>query len=235
VFQGSVRDRGFDVETAGLQGSRRLTARLLGPDGAQLDAMTREVVFDDRPPDRLRFLNLPAGPIVPGTKALDLQAEGSAPSGIRSVAFFLGEPQDGKRPEGAKPIPARPLNDGRTRWGATVPLPAAPEPGRQAISVEFTSEVKKVAIRTGFLEFPAPPPPPPPVVDAAKQGAPKKDEPTTGTITGTLREGTRPQRQVDVVLVETDPQDKAKEKSRVAKTDVAGKFTFKDVRPASAW
>jgi len=122
------------------------------------------------------------------------------------------------------------VNGDRTLWAGSVPLPADPGPEPQAIGVEFVSNVDKVAIQTDKVEF-QPPPPPPPPEKGAKEGAAKKEEgPKTGTITGTLKEGPRPQRQLTVVLYEFDPQDKPKEKAR-AKTDDAGKFSFKDLEP----
>lgn len=227
VLEGSVTDPEVPLDVRGLRDKRWLVVRLLDADGKPLDQTRRELIFDNGPPEGIRILDLPTGPVKPGLAQLPVRASGRSVSGIESVRFFLGEPAKGAPPAGAALIRAEPGNADATIWRAAVPL-SGKEEGPVAISVEMINGVGISGFATETVTFERPPAP---VVAQAKNEAPP-EPPKPGKIRGTLKEAWRPQPGLDVVLIEGDEQGKLKEKSR-AKTTPDGRFEFSDLAPGT--
>lgn len=188
-----------------LVGTRVLLARLLDANGKELARNRREVTFDGRRPQGVRFLDPPAK--VPADKPLSLKAASDLPvSGVKEVHLFVGKPANDAPPPNAVLIEAKPA-DGRTEWAAAVPLDGTKGP--LDVSVRVTSKAGLVGFATVTIER----------VDAADL-----NKPEPATVRGKLLEGTLAQPGLTVTLLD----DKGKENAK-AKTKDDGSFAFPDL------
>jgi hypothetical protein len=206
AFEATVRDWAVVLDTGRIRGPREVRARLLDAQGRELQLAARSVVLGDEAPSEVRFVD-------PPEKAwrgmpLVLRARGGdAVVGIKEAAFFVGKPVANKAPETATLVPAVPLDQSKSLWGAKLPLPVDGK-GPTPISVRFINSVGLTSFATITVDL----------LEANPALTAK------GTIKGTLLEGDRPQAGLDVVLTDEKGAEKAK-----VKTKADGTFEFTDL------
>jgi hypothetical protein len=210
-FDTLLRDWRVPFEAVPVRGERVVQARLLDAEGRDLvpPAYTR-VLFDDRRPERVEFVDLPrqAKRDVP----LQLKATGiDNGSGIKEVIFFLGRPtDDGKLPPNVVKIEGTPSATDADLWVAPIHWPD--RKGPIEVSVQFTNRLNLSTFAKGTVEL----------VDFD----PEKTAP--GTIEGTVVEGPRPQAGLKVELL-----DAKGKKLFETKTKEGGTFAFTNVPPGN--
>jgi hypothetical protein len=206
AFEASISDWQVLLDTTNWRGRHVLKARLVDPQGRELQHSLHELIVDDTPPEETRFV----APPLQAQKgvSLKLEARGRDPeSDIVAVHFFVGEPADGKAPPRAETVPAT-LHVRRGVWTALVPLPESA--GRTPVSVQFTNRVGLTRTATTTLEL----------LDV---------DPTSlrpGAILGKVFEGPRPQPNLVVVL-----QDAAGNEQAQTRTQTDGAFRFEALLP----
>ena len=205
LFEASVTDWKVDLDTTGIVGSRRLEVALLGDQSQSLATANATVVFDDSPPENVRFVNPPA--VASNMVALPLVVTGNDPeSGIGSVDFFLGKPVDGALPKDAKTTAAEPTDPARQNWKVQLPVTGAAGP------TDITAQVTN---RVGLSTY----------ASISVQLSDKVPVPPT-QIVGRVFEGELPQAGLEVVLAD----EKGKQQAKV-KTGADGRYAFTDVKP----
>jgi hypothetical protein len=205
-FEAAVRDPALTFDVRQIRGRRELRARLLNAEGDAVSQDALTVAFDDRPPAGVKLVDVPRFALK-GTP-LELRAVvGSTGADIQKVVMFAGRPADGKLPPGAVAAEARPTDFSRTSWSAKLPVPDEKK-GPLDVSVQFVSGVGLSSFDTATVE----------IVETVPQ------EP--GELQGRVVEGTRPQADFDLVVVDA----KGAEKGR-AKTDRSGRFAFPSLPP----
>jgi hypothetical protein len=220
-FNTAVRDWEIKPDTLGLYGERELRARLFDSAGGiirvrtlqgdkNLEAVYARVTFDGTPPENVKFGSFP--PKLLRGAPLTLTATGRDPeSQIREVAFFLGKPTpDRKPPPNAELVPATAEGE-EPVWTAKLPAPTD-QKGTFDVSVQFVNNAGLHTIETVRIELVDPPP----------GGA------NTGSIAGTVLEGTIPQPDLEVTL--WDAQRTLKGTTR---TNAKGEFLFENVPPGA--
>lgn len=211
-FEASIQDVSIPLNTSGIRGRRLLRALLFDRTGSEIDEAEMAVVFDDSPPDKVRFFDVPSQALK--DKPLALRASGSdSESGIAKVNFYLGKPVDDKMPATAMPVEATPTNDDKTEWTAKLQLTGILR-GPTDVTVQFINGVGMSTFATTTIDL----------VDAADNKGP-------GKIKGTVVEGGRPQGGLTVVL--HDPKEKMSDKDQKAVTKPDGAFEFDGVAPGS--
>jgi hypothetical protein len=189
-----------------LVGPREVQVRLLDANQQELARDQCVVVFDGDRPQGVRFLDPPAQ--VPADKALKLRATCDLPvSGIKEVHFFVGKPVNDAPTPTAVLIPAKPNEDRRSEWAATIPLDGGKGPAD--VSVRFVS-------RSGLVGFDT--------ITVERADPAELNKPEPAAVKGTVTEGTLPQPGLTVFLFD----GKGKEKARV-KTKDDGSFAFADL------
>jgi len=227
----SVRDWAFDLNTAGVYGTRVLRLRLLDPAdprrgelkdaaGAAIVA-TDKITIDGTAP--VVKLAVSSKSIVRG-KSLGVSASATdAESGIKSVLFFVGDPP----PADAKPSASNKVFAGvpaRERGGYTTVLPMPAAAGRVTVGVRAVNGVDMAADDTLEIDVVDPPELP--------KTADGKAKPTTGAIKGQVVQFSEaiPQPGLTVNLF---ADDKATAPLKSATTDENGKFAFEELAPGS--
>lgn len=206
LFSVSLDDWSTEFDTTGIVGPRQLRARLIDPQGRIAQTATWRVAFDDTPPRAIAFLQAPPQVAVNQTFQVTAQAIDDV-TAIAKTNFFLGKPDHGAPPQGAKLFAAKPLDAARTQWQAT--LPGQKEAGPVEVSVQFTDQVGQSSYLTTSIE----------VADQA--GGAKG-----GGIQGSVVEGSLPQAGLEVVLA-----DDKRNVQQTVKTDTRGQFHFAGVKP----
>lgn len=209
LFEGSLKDWTVAWNTTGISGVRLLRARLLDDRGQEIAQAFHVVTLESTPPAVARIVDPPAKH-QRGTP-LQLAAQGNDPeSGIASVTFFPGEPDDNKIPKGAATFPASALDSGKTSWATTITLPEDKK-GKVVISAQFTNGIGLSKFDTVRIEL-----------------VEKEDAKGPGKIRGTVTEGPRPQPGLEVILRDAKGKEKAK-----TRTQKDGSFLFENVPPGS--
>jgi hypothetical protein len=206
VFETRVGDWQDELPTKGLAGQYFLRARLVRNKTDIIDPVMLPVTLDDTPPADIAFVGL-AEP-VPQAPLLPLQARGEdRETGIREVRFFFGEPKAEQPPE---KFTKGKWDSQQGFWKADLPMTGIPL-GVATVSVQFVNGAGLTKTVTKQI-----------TVEAADPAAAIKP----GRVEGTVVEGTQPQPNIEVRLLD----DKGKLKDS-AKTDMNGKFGFKKVPP----
>jgi hypothetical protein len=228
LFETTVQDWTYELDTRGITGTRSLRAKLLGPppQSRVLQTQTMKIVLDDSPPEDARIRSV-GGLAIPApdqrdkpieilkASSFEIVAEAlDKESGVAEVLVFLGRPVDGKPPQGVTPLRAQPINDARTRWKARLPL--ADRIGIVEITAEFKNAVGLCSFDTVALDVRNPKPPDQPGTDKH------------GKIVGKVTEGGRLQKGLEVSLKDDKGIDKAKTKTRDD-----GTFVFDDLPPGN--
>jgi hypothetical protein len=205
-FQASwQQDWPVTLDTGRLLGRHTIRARLLDSASKPVKTVEQEVVLDDTPPERLEFVDLK--PKQPRDEPFLLKVAGTDPvSGIRSVELLVGKPVEGKPPPNVSPLAARPLDDARTLWGVTMPLPPERK-GPLDLIVVFTNGVGLTTLKTASIE----------VIETD----PAKTAP--GSVIGLVLEGGRPQPKLEVSL------QNEKGEQRKETTGPDGRYRFEAV------
>jgi hypothetical protein len=219
-FVPEVKDWSKNVDLGGLFGSAVLRLRLLDKDGGELEILDGEtgnktkevrktVTLDDTPPEVT--LVPVSSPIVRG-KPIVVEAQGSdEESGIGNVIFFVGKlAANAPLPPDAIARPGKQKD--RSTWAAELVVPSDARSPLD-VSVRFTNKVGLTTTQATALEVAEPPPP---GVKVAKKGS----------IAGVVMEGERPQKGLNVDLL--DPAGKV---LLSTKTAADGTFIFKDLVP----
>lgn len=214
-FVTKVSDRVEMLNAAGVFGTRTLRLRLLYPREGQLVELnppapvTTDVVFDESKPVVTSFSV--KGKEVLRNKPVTLQATGTdAESGISEVIFFLGDPPsaDGKPAANGRVFLATPPTESGGPYTATMPLGDAK---LVKVGVRFTNPLGMFTDRTAELEPTDPP-------------EPKK----TGTIKGTVVQGSPERLQMNVPVKLSDPKGM---EVKSGATNDKGEYIFEDVPP----
>lgn len=211
-FEAAIQDLSVPLNTSGIRGRRLLRVLLFDNTGAEVDEAEMTVVFDDSPPDKIRFFDVPAQ--ARKDQPLLVKATGSDnESGIAKVNFYIGKPVDGKMPATALPIEGVPIADSdKTQWSAKIQLTPALK-GPTDITVEFVNGVGLSSFATTTID----------VTDGENKGP--------GKIKGVVLEGARPQPNLIVVLHEGKEKTTDKDQKTMTKPD--GTFEFDGVAPGS--
>ena len=207
LLEAAIEDWDVALDTTGIVGRRALLVRLLDVDGKEICSATQGVVLGDGPPRGVKLVNIAkeASHHVP----LPVRATvAESAVGISKVLFFVGQPADGKPPPDTPAVEGRPLDADKTLWSAELPLDKKMT-GPTNIGVQFVDAVGLSSFATASVKL----------TDAAAAG-------TLGSIRGTVIEGTRPQPNLEVVLVDEKGAAKAK-----ANTKDDGTFVFQNVKP----
>jgi hypothetical protein len=224
LFKPDVTDWKVELDTAGIFGKLPLRVRMLDGRGATVIAVTGELVFDDTPPENVRFASQAEFPqrLVVG-EPLPVKATASDPeSQIREVAFFVGKPVDGKVPPKVETVKGEPSGDREpVWWSAQLPLAVDKKGGTVDVSVQATNGAGQTTIETIKIQLVEP--------GAAGAGAAAS---AGRTVKGKVVQGDRAQPGVEVVLKDDKGMVKA-----TAKTGTKGKelgtFAFKNVPPGT--
>ena len=207
VFDATVLDPTVSLDVGGIRGQRLVRADLLDETGGVVASDQLALVIDDRAASEVRFDNSPRFGVKNGT--ITLRVVGRVPSsGVRAVNLFVGRPtSDGKRPDGVTPYPARPLDAGRTTWEGTVPLGDA-KLGPLDLSAEFVAG-------NGLARF-----------ATTSLGVVETIPVDPGVVRGVVKEGPRPQPNLEVRALDEKKVEKAK-----ATTDALGRFALQGLAP----
>ncbi|QDU95983.1 carboxypeptidase-like regulatory domain-containing protein [Lignipirellula cremea] len=204
MFSGGVNDWSPELDIAGVVGRRVVQVRLLDRAGRQLGIAQQPVIIDDSPPQNLYFVAPPA--YASDKEPLNLTAAGfDSLSGVAQVDFFVGKPVDKKVPATAVLYPAD--QDGAA-W--TVQLPPSKLLGPTAITARFTDGAGLFSFVTTVVNFNADPPAP------------------VGGVAGVVVEGSRPQANLDVWLINAAGKVVAS-----TKTGANGRFDFNQAKPGA--
>ncbi len=157
------------------------------------------------PPQALQFVNAPKSAYNKKPLVIEALARQSVPD-VSEVLFFIGKPVDGKIPKDAPSVKGRSTDGRKLVWAATLPLKPSMT-GTTPISAQFTNAAGLSATITTTVQL-------------------TDQDPSNGSIRGTVVEGPRPQVGVDVVLKDAKGQTTAK-----VKTDANGVFLFEHVKP----
>jgi hypothetical protein len=151
LFEASTGDWVIQPETGKVVGQRVLRGRLLDKEGAPLRTVYETLTLDDAPPKGLQFVDPPK--VAKKDAPLTLKATaGNSVSGVSEVNFFLGKDAQGKPPQGATLIPARPLDDAKTTWTATIPL-RGDKTGPTEFTVQFISRAGQSSFATTTIDL----------------------------------------------------------------------------------
>jgi hypothetical protein len=219
VFGSTVKDWAFDVDATGVLGTRTLRARLLVQKGqtpdpvndTELRADTRQVVFDNSPPEatvRLPATHVRGTPLRVTVTAVD------AESGIDRVLVFVGDPPaaDVRKAVRGKVFLADPPS---TPGGTfTAELPMADIKGPAVVGTRVVNGAGLVTDASGEVLLVDP-----------------KPKPTTGDIKGVVEQGTKPRPQAKRTVWLIDEKQTAILKT--AATNDKGEFTFADLAPGN--
>jgi hypothetical protein len=205
LFSAAVRDWQVSFDASGIVGSRMLRARLMAADGRTICTAEQAITLDDTPPVHVQLVDPPrrAAKGVP----LILTACGQDDlSGIAQATFFAGQPVDGKLPAGTLTAPGKPDGSG-SLWTAALELPPEAK-GRIPVGVELINGVGLSTIITATVE----------IIDPATLAL--------GKVSGSVREGPRPQAGLEVSLKDEKGTEVGK-----TKTGDDGTFVFEKVAP----
>lgn len=205
-FSAAIEDWQPAINTTGIVGKRKLRCRLLGPDGSTICMAEQSLVLDNSPPDISPLVSLPA--LAGATTELKVNVIATDDlSGVADVMVFVGKPENGQPPKGAKIAIAEKSPLSPNSWQATLKLPE--DVGPATITALATNGVGLSQTISSTLE----------VVPAASLA--------DGKIVGSVTEGSRPQPNLAVVLMSGANQ--------VAKTTTSstGQFVFPQVKPGS--
>ncbi len=209
-FDTVSRDWRVPFDAVPVRGQRVVQARLVDTDGQDIvpPAYT-QVLFDDRAPERVAFVELPKQ--IKRDVPFLLKATGiDQATGIKEVSFFFGKPtEDGKLPQGAVKIEASLSKKEPNVWQASINW-QSDKKGPIDVSVMFTNRLDLSAFVKESIEL----------VDFD----PVKSAP--GTIEGVVVEGTRIQVGVAVVLLDAKGNTLAEQK-----TKAGGAFAFTNLAP----
>jgi hypothetical protein len=223
LFDTSVRDWEYTLDTTGIVRECTLRVRMLhadgklvtgGPDDQEL-LTTKAIIFDDTKPviNDLKLVNRPRKSI------LRLSADGNDPeSGIDTVEFFPGEPAtDAKTGEQTvgnnKTAPGKPVDAAKKRWQGDLSI-APDAKGLMTVSVRFVNRAGLDQFKTVQIDL-----------GGTDEGDGKK--PTTATIKVRLVARGQAQEKQQVLLT----KDMAKEPTAQMDTDDKGLCVFKNVQP----
>lgn len=205
AVRAQVTDVLGEFDTAGLMGPLQLQVELLNADNEVVARDQVQVKCDGTPSGVARFVADRAPAVAGAPREFEIVADDDL-SGVDKVRLFLGMPVDDALPEGAKPLPAKRVENSQRRWLAKLPMP------KDATSVDITAEVTNGVGLTRFVSI------------ELKLLDPKQA--ALGKIAGGVVEGTRPQPGLEVELRTADQAVVAK-----AKTDAQGNFNFDAVDP----
>jgi hypothetical protein len=198
---------------------QRLPQHLLAPLSFANNAVFAEIVLDDTPAEEIAFVKLPR--TLPQGQAQNLalkarikpRTEDQAP--LQKVQFFLGKiPPDYKLPE--EVVTAKFTDVRGEFWEGDLLLPSDLKDRVEVSVLTTTLTGVKMGVTEKILLIP---PAPPGTAANAKKIA---------KITGTVREGDRPQAGLMVLLRDPKGMEKAK-----TKTDKKGEYVFDKVAPGS--
>ena len=227
IFEASLTDWSPSLLTAGIRGERRLQARLIDADGRTvLDSVQKSMVLDDLKPQEVALGPIPSQ-VPKGTASLPVSAVSVVPaSSVKEMTFFLGKSADYDKALAAGAIAkGKPSTGDPSTWTADLMIPpTAVNP--LFISVRVVSGVDLVAFATEESEFVAAAPTP-----AEEKAKKEADANKPGTITGKVTQGTLPQPNLVVTLVEVEVKPGVEPKTAETKSDKAGLYTFKEVKP----
>ncbi|HEY8503742.1 MAG TPA: carboxypeptidase-like regulatory domain-containing protein, partial [Gemmataceae bacterium] len=206
LVKATVRDWQVTWDLPSLVGRRELQLRLLAADGSELLTESLPVVLDVTGPEAVRFLDLPER--AKKGEPLRVRVTGRDPaSGVRAVSIFLGKPVNDRPPPNVTPVAAQPSKGDPGVWEAEVPLPAD-RTGPTDLTAQFVNGAGLSSFASGSVELV------------------NELPPATGSVEGTLLEGSIPQGGLEVQLL-TD----AGKPIRTTKTDANGRFRFDGITP----
>ena len=209
-FDALLRDWVAEFDVSRVRGRRTVRARLTDRAGGDLRTASAPLVLDDRPPERVAFLDLPRQ-VKLGTR-LSVKATGRADvAGVKEVQFFFGKPADGKVPPGVTPVAGVPTDPDRTVWTADLVVPKD-RPGPLDLGVRVVSGTGAATAAVGAVEL---------VDFDPVQTAP-------GKVIGTVVEGQIPQPGLEVVLRDEKGGERGKTKS-----GADGGFKFDPIPPGA--
>ncbi|QDV23709.1 carboxypeptidase-like regulatory domain-containing protein [Aureliella helgolandensis] len=215
LFSVSCQDWDLKLDTTNLVGRRDLTANLaLGANS--LAQQTLPISLDNRPPDSVRFSELPSR-VAAGTE-LNIQVSAESPlTGIQAGEVFLGEMKDGKPPAGA-PVTQLVSTEDVSSWTGQIAIPKAL--GTVQISAIVTNGAGLTTVETQSID----------VVPAK--------ELDVGNIAGQVFEGVIRQPNLEVILLGKKNQLVAKTKTRFDgqfefESIPAGQYTVHSSKPAN--
>lgn len=213
-FDASIQDVTLSLNASGVSGARTLRGYLLDRDRSEIESASLSVVFDDSPPDRVRFVNAPSEALK--TALLNLTARGvDDESGISKVVFFVGKPVDQKIPPTVPQADGQPNAD-KSAWTGQLQLDGLRR-GPTDLSVQFTNGVGQVSYATINIML--------------TDGGEKKAGP--GRIVGKVTEATNPQDGLEVILAPAAPKtpEEKQKATKTTKTKPDGSYVFEDVAP----
>ena len=227
VFEASLVDWSPSLLTAGIRGERRLQAKLIDSDGRTvLDVSQKSMILDDLKPQEVTMGPIPSQ-VPKGTASIPVTAVSLVPaSAVKEMTFFIGKSADYEKALAAGAIAkGKPSTGDPSTWTADLPIPAAAV-NPLFISVRVVSGVDLVSFATEESELTAAAP------TAAEEKAKKDAEANKpGIVTGKVSQGTLPQPNLVVTLVEVEVKPGVDPKTAETKTDKSGVYTFKDVKP----
>ncbi len=233
VFKSEVRDWLLEIDTAGFYGRLPYRVRLLDNqeqpirvrptrDGPPSDELFGYLIFDDSPPELVKFADAKAFPreLERGQK-LRVEATGSDPeSAVDRVAFFVGKPVANKEGKLEAPPGTEPVKGERAKgdwWAANLPVPD--RAGVFLLTTQFVNGAGQSTFETIEIRLVEP--------GAGGAAAAKKFK-----VSGTVVEGSAPQPGLEVLL-----KDEKGAVKGVAKTSkdpkTVGAFTFENVAPGA--
>lgn len=232
LFNTQVRDWQVELDTAGFYGKLPFRVRVLDKDGKALGpvdkplsistaGVTGHLVFDDTPPELVRFPDAKGFPreLARGER-LRVEAAGEdLESDISEVAFFVGKPVKNKEgklepPPNTEPVKGAPAADKKGWWFAM--LPGFERTGVVHLTAQFVNGAGQSAFESIEIRL----------VDPGAAGAGKK----LFKISGQVVEGGRAQPGLDVVLKDDKGAPKAATKTGKDPKNPGG-FTFENVPP----
>lgn len=228
LFKTEVNDWTIDVPVKGIVGRHDLRAQVLrgneavkvsNSTSAQAKGVYQSVILDSTPPEVETF-----GPdrkrLAIGAKLPLMVKAQDGESGIEKVVFFVGRPAPDPKVPDSYVLPADAVKvevveeSSPNVYVAQLPAPTD-KPGAVDVSVLVVNKAGLRSFGTVKIELEAPP-----EKDKPKGGA------TTGKVSGRVLEGSRPQPNLTVQLL--DPMNMVK---GTTTTNATGEYAFKDVPP----
>ena len=191
LLEAAVEDWDVALDTTGIVGRRELLVRLLDAHGKEICSATQGVLLGDGPPKGVKLVNVAKEASHDAPLPVLATAADSA-VGISKVLFFVGKPVEGKLPPETPTVEGQSFGPDKTLWSAELPL-TKKMTGPTDIGVQFVNAVGLSSFATASVKL----------TDAPAAS-------TLGSIRGTVVEGTRPQANLEVVLVDKKGAAKAK-------------------------